>query len=154
MSLNLATALRNITLRDQAREAADRLKQIQRWLSSIEDAKYQLTANPADVDANLVMGEFKSLMKRDWQGGLVNLRAAKDKELCDLVEKEQSPPTPPIQQVALADAWWNLANTRQGDDDILASKAMRSRAIHWYKEALPSLTGDSLAVAKKRIEAQ
>ncbi len=154
MSMNLATALRNITLRDQAREAVDRLKQIQRWLRPVEDAKYQLEANPADVAANLVIGEFKSLMKRDWQGALINLRAADDKELCALAEREQLPPTPPVQQVALADAWWNLANARQGESELLASKAMRARAIHWYREALPGLTGDSLAVAKKRIEMQ
>jgi hypothetical protein len=152
MSMNLATALRDFTLRDQAREAVDRLKQIQRWQKSVEEAKYRLEANPSDSGANLVLGEFKSLMKRDWQGGLTHLRAANDKELCALVEREQVPPTLPADQAALADAWWGFATARQEHADLLALKAMRTRAVHWYREALPGLSGDALAVAKRRIE--
>jgi hypothetical protein len=152
MSMNLAAALRNFTLRDQAREAVDRLKQIPRWQKSVEEAKYRLETNPSDNEANLVLGEFKSLMKHDWQGGLALLRAANDKELCTLVEREQAPPGPWTDQAALADAWWGLASARQEEAKPFALKAMRTRAVHWYREALPGLSGDELAVAKRRIE--
>jgi hypothetical protein len=152
MSMNLATALRNFTLRDQAREAVDRLKQIPRWQKSVEEAKYRLEANPSDNEANLVLGEFKSLMKHDWQGGLTLLRAANDKELCALVEREQAPPGQWTDQAALADAWWGLASARQEEAEPFALKAMRTRAVHWYREALPGLSGEELAVAKRRIE--
>jgi hypothetical protein len=151
MSMNLATALRNIPLRDQARESVDRVKQIQRWLASVEEAKYRLEADPSNADANLIVGEFKSLMKRDWPGGLVNLRAANDKQLSALVEREQAPPTPPVEQAELANAWWSLAESRQ-DTSELGAKAMHARAVYWYRQALPNLTGDVLANAKKRTE--
>ena len=91
-------------------------------------------------------------MKRDWPGGLVNLRAANDKPLCALVEREQTPPTQPVEQAELADAWWNLAESRQDPSELLAFKAMHARAVYWYRQALPNLTGDALANAKKRTE--
>jgi hypothetical protein len=152
LSMNLATALRNIPLRDQARELIDRLKQIQLWLTPVKDAKYQLAADPANADANLIIGEFKSLMKRDWPGGLVNLRAANDKQLGALVEREQTPPTQAVEQAELADAWWNLAESRQDPNELLAFKALHARAVYWYRQALPNLTGDALVNAKKRTE--
>jgi hypothetical protein len=140
-------------LRDQAREAIERVKQTQKRQMAVEEANSTLAANPDDAAANLVIGKYKCLIKQDWQGGLPYLAKAGDDELRKLAERELQPPTQAAAQMELADAWWELAQRRQDPKNDLEYKGLRARAAYWYRAAIPNLSGISQAKAIKRAEA-
>ncbi|HEV3417581.1 MAG TPA: hypothetical protein VG056_12230, partial [Pirellulales bacterium] len=70
LTLNQATGLRDATLHQQARDSAERIKQIQKSLKFVDDANSTLAARPNDPDANLTIGKFKCFVKQNWQAAL------------------------------------------------------------------------------------
>ncbi|HEV2971066.1 MAG TPA: hypothetical protein VGY55_13920 [Pirellulales bacterium] len=153
LTLNQATGLRDATLHQQARESTERIKQIRNSLKVFEAASDRLRADPNDPDANLTVGKFKCFVKQNWQAALPYLAKANDSDLYRLVEMESRIPTQPGEQVELADGWWDLARQRQEQIDELDLKSMRARAAHWYRLAMPSLSGITLEKARKRTDA-
>ncbi len=159
LSMNLAGGLKDYPLREQARLLAERSKRGKRAFDAMKAANERLSADPADADANLVVGRFKSLIKQDWTGGLTYLAKSNDPQLRDAVAGEAKPPLEPADEMKLADMWWDLAerhNELLHDDsrDDAETGAMRDRAVYWYRLAMPSLDGVSLVKAKQRVEAQ
>jgi hypothetical protein len=64
------------------------------------------------------------------------LAESDDAETKALAKREiESPPATPLDQMALADAWWDLA---EGSGDAAAREAMQRRAGAWYRQALPA----------------
>lgn len=53
-----------------------------------------------------------------------------------------------VQQAALGDAWWDLASA----NDDAAKQQLEARAAHWYRQALPHLTGLAAEKVAKRLE--
>ena len=136
---------------------AERSKRSKKSFDAMKAATDKLSADPADADANLVVGRFKSLIKQDWPGGLTYLVKSNDPQLRDAVAGEAKPPLEPAGEVKLADMWWDLAerhNELLHDDsrDDAETSAMRDRAVYWYRLAMPSLNGVSLVKAKQRVE--
>ena len=77
-------------------------------------------------------------VKGQWDQGLPMLAKGSSQILVELAEGG-SPPAPcgPKQQVALADAWWNL-----GEKESSANKtAIEGRARHWYQQAVDKTSG-------------
>jgi hypothetical protein len=150
LSLRLATAARAIALRDQARDAIEHIKQIQRRQAAVEAANSTLAADPDDAEANLVVGKYQCLIKQDWTAGLPHLAKGSDEDLRKLAEQESQPPTQAAAQLELADAWWDLAQRRQDPKNEFEPKAIRARAAYWYRAASPNLSGISQAKAIRR----
>ena len=73
-------------------------------------------------------------------GDDLSLRAPAQKEL---LEKNASS----TQQAALADAWWEAANTTSG----FAKSFVQGRAAYWYRQALPGLSGLTKDKVEKRL---
>ena len=79
-----------------------------------------MKCDPNDAAANLLVGQWYCLSQQNWQQGLANLAKSNDAELKALALQElNSPPTDPQQQVKLGDAWWDLAQLREGEDHRL-----------------------------------
>jgi hypothetical protein len=152
LSLRLATAAKAMALRDQARDAIEHVKQIQKRQTTVEGANSALASDPDNAEANLVIGKYQCLIKQDWKAGLPRLAKGSDDELRKLAEQELQPPTQSAGQVELADAWWDLAQRRQDPKNDLESKAIRARAAYWYRAAIPNLSGISQAKAIRRAE--
>lgn len=93
-----------------------------------------LAADPSHAEANLAVGEYCCLAKGQWEDGLPMLSRGSDKRLARLAERELKPPKDTHGKVALADSWWDAS-----DGTSKYCQAMRSRAAHWYEQALPEL---------------
>jgi hypothetical protein len=87
-------------------------------------------------------------VKQNWPRGLPLLSRGDDEPLRDLAAAELKNPTAAEEQAALADRWWDWSEK----GGLLERRAARRRAVHWYKQALPTLPA-SLASgrAKQRV---
>lgn len=107
----------------------------------------KLDEQPTDPAANLIVGKFRCFNKGDWENGLPLLALSSDPALKGLAEQEASPPTKPTQQVTLGDGWWALAEKETGP----VRSQIQQRAMYWYQQALPTLSGLAKAKLEKRI---
>jgi len=103
-------------------------------LAAAAKAIETLTDDPTDARANRIVGSYYCFAKERWDDGLPMLAQGDDAEVAQLARVELSRPTEADRQVALADAWWNLDETRS---DFRA--ALRRRAAFWYRQAVSAL---------------
>ncbi len=108
----------------------------------------RLKANPNDGEANLELGQYFGYHKKRWERALPYFALADDKEVKAIAVKDLAGPKDVKEQLAVADAWWDLASQRKDP----AKLAMQIRAHHWYDRALPNLTGLNRTKAARRIE--
>lgn len=154
----VSTQLKEVALRDAAKDANDRVKRMQKGAQDAKAAAEVLKTMPDDPDANLTVGKFRCFLKDDWKFGTSLLAKGNDEAIKKLADAEASPPTQSAEQAKLADQWWELAEKRAADKSDAAKKdewtikPMRARAVYWYRQALPELSGLALAKAQKRID--
>ncbi len=116
-----------------ALERRTRIQKIYTERKKLESMRDDLQANPDDPEANLFFGRLHCFTKGDWQRGLPHLAKGSDADLAAIAGRDtSSPPTEPDDQVALADAWWNLAGGRTDEQE---KNALKLRAAHWYGKA-------------------
>jgi serine/threonine protein kinase len=89
-----------------------------------------LETKPDDAGACADVGRWLCLVKGRWEEGLPHLAKGADAGLRKLAESESSRPRDPL---ALADAWWALAQKER--QDPLKSR-LYGRALACYEEAL------------------
>ncbi len=139
------------TDREHRKVMYDRRKEIQefhkRW-QIVERARAELETDANNADAHLIVGRHLCFTIGDWQRGLPHLAQSADEPLKALAQRDLQLPEKAEDQLALADAWWDLDT---GKDDT-ASAACRARAAGWYGEALPRLAGISKLKAEQRVE--
>lgn len=127
--------------RDWVREYCQRQEQRQ-------EAEAKLKADSNDAGAHLVLGRYYCL-DEDWKSALPHLAKGEDADLRQLAQRELAPPAEPHSQMALADAWWALAQARQGEDH----DSWLLRAGYWYDRAHAKLSsGLERLKAEKRLE--
>lgn len=127
--------------RDWVREYCQRQEQRQ-------EAEAKLKADPNDAEAHLVLGRYYCL-DDDWKSALPHLTKGSDADLRQLAQRELAPPTGPSEQMMLADAWWALAQARQGEE----RDSWLLRAGYWYDRAHAKLSsGLERLKAEKRLE--
>lgn len=114
----------------------------------VKRAQQLLAEKPADPAANLKVGRYLCFLKADWDAGLPRLAAGGDAALKQLAERELLPEAPAEERVKLADGWWDTAAKEQGS----AQQHIRDRAVKWYTDALPSLSGLSKQRVQQRID--
>lgn len=155
----LSDAHRLFALAHNVARSSDRVEDLQRVLvrqaefaqlraaqQRLKRHAYTLIQYPDDPAAHAAIGRYLCLVKGDWQRGLPRLVRGDDELLSGLAERESRPPTTPDQQVALADAWWEWADDTTSK---LEQAGGQQRAVHWYRLALPSVSG---WFVKSRIE--
>ena len=106
-----------------------------------------LAENPADREANLLVGRWYCFDAGNWAKGLPLLAKGADAGLAKLAEQDVAQPEDPRQQMLLADQWWNLAKREKGPQQ----RGIQARAQHWYELALPGLTGLDKAEVETRL---
>jgi formylglycine-generating enzyme required for sulfatase activity len=127
----------------------DELKQRQRASQEYRDARAVLEKNPTDPAANLAAGRQLCFVKRDWDRGLPMLALGNDAELKTVAAKDLGGAKSVEEQVALGDAWWDLAEKKTDAEH----DALRLRARFWYRQAEPNLAGGLAGLkVKQRLE--
>ena len=116
---------------------------------TVADAMAALAKQPDDPTANEVMGKHLAATEADWPKVLIHLSKASDAELRAAAEHEAKATEKDGPRVQLADLWWNIAD---GVELAEHRAAFRSRAVYWYRRALPALTGLVKMRATKRID--
>src|SRR5690606_17817259 len=84
----------------------------------------------------------------DWSKGVPMLALGSDASLGSVATKELAGPADASALLALADAWWEVAEQHEGQ----VANRIRRHAGWWYQQAAPGLEGLAQVKAKKRIE--
>lgn len=82
-------------------------------------------------------GRYYCFIKSDWRRGLPLLATGDDLALKSLAERELAAPAIAADQVALANSWWDFAETLQTEQRGVVQR----HSGDWYYKALPGLTG-------------
>jgi hypothetical protein len=147
----LAAIGRDVSLREKTREANSRAHRIQQEAMEVEAAQQRLARQSDDAAAHLLIGRFYCMERNDWDSGLPHLVRGSDPDLSAIARREMAGAAQPAEQMALADAWWNLAESNREAVDPPLVKGMRNRAVYWYRRALGQLSGFAKSKAEKRI---
>jgi len=134
--------------RKKALDQRDWVREYCRRQAERQGAEAKLKDNPEDADAHLSLGRHYCF-DDDWKNGLPHLAKGSDADLQQLTEQDVASPNDPAGQIKLADAWWTLGKTRNGEErDVLLL-----RAGYWYDRAHAKLTsGLNRLKAEKRLE--
>ncbi len=114
----------------------------------VEVAREVLKSNPNDESAHTALARWYSLHGNRWDQALPHYAKGANPELKKLADQElNSPPEDPVTQIALADAWWELAKSCEGE----AKDALMLRAAYWYERVRPRVSSalDSTKIAKR-----
>lgn len=111
-------------------------------------AEALLKQDPKDPEANRVVG-IKLAADSQWKQALPHLLLADDDDIRAAAKGENDRPEDPPRQLALADAWWQVADGLENDQQ---RAALRARAVYWYSRAAADLNGLKWARANRRIK--
>jgi len=103
----------------------------------------KLLDNPADAEANALAGKYFCFEAGNWDIGLPLLALGSDADCKAAAEMEMLKPSGSAEQVELGDKWYTLGKKAKQP----AQQGMFARAVSWYKQAEPSLSG----ITKERI---
>lgn len=139
------------------RQDLQRLQAIEKELDDIKKA-YQpvpgaiqaLAQTPEDPEANYTLGSYLCLIKQHWSDGLPHLVKGSNLRLKVLAVEDLAPPIGPVGMVDLANEFWLLSEQETG----LAKRGLQLRAVHWYRQALPSLSPGLAKLQAERRSAE
>lgn len=123
------------------------VEEIANEYSAIRDAIMTLKSHPVDPEANLAVGKYHCFIKGNWEHGLPMLALGYDEKLRELAVTELRGSSDADEQVALGDGWWKVASA----SEELAKKQLEERAAHWYRKAIPGLSGLDKDKVEKRL---
>jgi hypothetical protein len=139
-----ANKTRKVTIVSQIQPHLADLRSLAAEYAQVRLAFDILTQKPDDTAAHTLIGKFYALHKGQWDIGLPHLARGGDPELKALATKELSSPVDGLDQTALGDAWWDIAEKSNG----LARANAHKHAVMWYQKSQQSLSG----ITKTRIE--
>jgi hypothetical protein len=88
----------------------------------------------------LLVGKYLCFSKGNWEQGLPMLAQCDNEKARSLALRDLKGAETAKEQLELGDAWWDIC---------------KSRAVYWYEQALPSLSGlEKIAVEKKLANVQ
>jgi hypothetical protein len=153
LALELADAMHRACQRSQGKEYRKEAAEQRSWVQEYcrvqkqrARAQAAVDADAQNAEAHLTLGRYYCFVEDDWKRGLPHLAKGTDAELKRMAELElSSPPSDPEEQVKLADAWWKLAQGREGTE----RDALSLRAGHWYELARSKLTS---ALVRLKVE--
>ncbi len=137
IALSEARRARQGKLVKQIAELTRDIEKFSKMHKDVKTAEKVLERNPADPDANLLVGRFRCFVNGDWKTGLPMLALCSDATLRALAAQELKGVADPTEQGRLADGWWNLAKAEKG----LIEQRLYHRAAYWYRQAAPKLAG-------------
>jgi hypothetical protein len=144
----VAQKAKNLPLVASVNARSEEAKGLRKEYDRVTQAVAVLKKDPKNPEACTAVGRYYSLMKGQWEEGLPLLADGKDEKLKELAKKDLATPSEAFAQMAVGDAWWDLA----GADKFLAKANMQRRAYYWYQKALPQLGGFSKIKVEKRVD--
>lgn len=136
-----------MTQRERAFEL--RVHAARRELDAIVAASNKLKTHPDDAEACLLVGRYVCFVQGQWDAGLPVLAQCPDPRLKAIAEKDLEGPNDAEAMADLADAYWDLPESRQ-----TPQYGAHKRAAHWYEQAIGRLNEPRKSQVKQRIEAQ
>ena len=136
-----AVRLKDARLRELADYLNTRIRTVSRAFEPVKTHVAKLAEEPDDAAAAEMVGMFRCFVQEDWERGLPLLAKSADATLKQLAAQDQAAPTSPVEQTALADAWWAYSTSRPAAD----RDAIRRRAGHWYVTAILKLPANRQA---------
>lgn len=149
LAREITRALHDAGLTERAREFELRVHAARREYETIIAAANKLRAKPDDPDASLLVGRYVCFMQGHWDEGLPVLAHCSDPKLKDIATKDVDGPESPEAMADLADAYWDLPDTKQ-----TPQRASHERAAHWYEQAVSRLKEPRKSIAQQRIDQQ
>ena len=120
----------------------------QKQYEAFRAAEKQLSANPDDPTAHATLGRWHCFLKGVWEKGLPHLARAQPAELAVLAQADLQLPEDPKEQFQLAERWLKYAESESDE----AKGHIQLRAAHWYRQALPELSGLEKLIAQRQLE--
>jgi formylglycine-generating enzyme required for sulfatase activity len=135
-----------------AKELTAQIEETKRQQLLSEDYRKALSVledKPTDPEANLAAGRHLCFVKGNWDRGVPMLALGSDAALKAVAIKDLRGADSADEQAAIGDAWWDLAETKQGEE----RDTLRSRAGFWYRQAEPKLASGLAGLKiKQRLE--
>ncbi len=148
LAISAAKKAKNTQLERELKMRDRKLDRLKLQFTSAKKALDVLKDTPDDPESNLAAGRWYCFTKSDWKKGIPYLAKGRDPKLADLARQEMDHPADPNDRTKLADGWWDRAET----EESLAKPEIQSRAVFWYKQALPKLKGLDKVRIEKRLE--
>ncbi|HVA49067.1 MAG TPA: SUMF1/EgtB/PvdO family nonheme iron enzyme [Pirellulales bacterium] len=137
----IAVKLRDAKLRKELTakrtKAEARRRENKAQTADLAKAEAILKSDPADGEAHRIVGVQLACGDK-WSEALVHLAQADDPELRAAAAADAERPGGPEKEVAIADAWWQLADSFENEKH---RAAFRARAIYWYSRSAAGLSG-------------
>jgi len=115
----------------RAKEASQFIGNLDSWEQAAEKGAKKLTLVADDPTASYQVGLFECAGKENWIAGLPHLAKGSDAELKIPAQKELSAPSSAADQLALAQAWADVAKQKRG----LAAMHIYKHARVWAQKA-------------------
>lgn len=148
----IATRMRDARLRKELAGKRARIEQRRRENHAdaelLAKAEQVLKQDPQDPEANRIVG-IKLAAEDQWNEAWPHLLLADDDDVRAAAKLETAQPEDAPSRLALADAWWQVADGLENDKQ---RAALRARAVYWYSRAADDLNGLKLTRAKRRVK--
>lgn len=144
-ALAAARKSQSVPLVGQVQSRSKELDKLKASFEKVQAAREALKKNADDPEANLAVGKHLCFVKGDWDKGLPYLAKGSDEKIKSLAQKDLAIPTDTAKQLELADAWYDLAASQD------VKVPLQMRALRWYREAGPQVSGLSKTKVDKRL---
>lgn len=146
-AIPLARSAKDLPTVQRAETKRREVKDSKAAFELIKAARETLARSPEDPAANEAVGRHECFRRNNWTTGLPALGKAADEGLRTLAARDLAEPKEGAPQLALAEAWW----VRAEKEPEPAKASFKARAAHWYRQALPSLSGITRVKIEKRL---
>lgn len=119
---------------------------LQKESNALKAVRKTLEEKPDDPAANFAMGRFLCIAVGDWDQGLPMLAKGSDADLKALATRDLAQPAGVADQIGVGDGWWSLS---EKEANATLKRRLKTRAMTWYKIALPA--ADGLVKAKLEV---
>ncbi|MEE2642555.1 MAG: hypothetical protein VX768_18130 [Planctomycetota bacterium] len=150
----LVKALVKLTVRSRESEYREIALEMQKQLVVMRDLHEKvrsylknLEKNPADLEANLVVGKYYCFVKGLWTAGMECLAKSGEADFQSIAKLELQSPMTAESRLELADQWWELSARQENEDEKVL---MMIRAGSHYSLSAPRLNGLQKAKAVAR----
>jgi tetratricopeptide (TPR) repeat protein len=138
----------SIALQNRVAAASKQVDELTQEYATAKPAIDALRRNPGNAEASLKVGRFLAFFKGNWGAGLSHLAHGSDARVRAAATKDLAGPEAAAEQVAVADAWWDLAEAERGT----AKAQLLLHAKEWYEQAAAKLSGFSKTQVDKRLK--
>jgi hypothetical protein len=135
--LQMAKKAKNLSLVTRLDVRAKEIAERKSAQEVLRKAKETLAQNPRDPESNRILGEHECFIRGNWERGLDYLSRGSDVILQDAAKRDLARPATWADQIALGDAWWDLAEKKE--DSVRTG--IRRRADYWYEKGESQATG-------------